>query len=133
MGRFIRHFPLRLVTGAFILNSGISKRKADAETAKGVHGFASAAYPQVAKLEPEKFLRLLSTAEIALGAALLIPIVPARLAGAALTGFSGGLLGLYLKVPGMHEEGSLSPTQQGIPISKDVWMLGIGLSLLVDG
>jgi hypothetical protein len=32
----------------------------------------------------------------------------------------------------MREEGSLRPTQQGLPIAKDVWMLGSGLSLVVD-
>jgi hypothetical protein len=58
--------------------------------------------------------------------------VPGLLAGAGLTAFSAGLLGLYLRTPGMREEGSLRPTQQGLPIAKDVWMLGSGLSLVVD-
>lgn len=39
-------------------------------------------------------MRLLSACEIALGSALLVPIVPAAVAGAGLTAFSGGLLGL---------------------------------------
>jgi hypothetical protein len=77
-------------------------------------------------------LQFVSTGEIALGAALLLPIVPTALAGAGLTAFSAGLLGLYLKTPGMHEPGSLAPTQQGTPIAKDVWMLGIGIGLMVD-
>ncbi|MCU1459137.1 MAG: hypothetical protein JWL73_3229 [Actinomycetia bacterium] len=132
MSKFLRHLPVRLATGAFILNSGLSKRKADAETAKGIHGFASTAYPQLANLDAEKFVKLLSTGEIAVGTALLLPIVPARLAGAALTGFAAGLVGLYLRVPGMHDE-QYRPTQQGIPVAKDIWMLGIGLSLMVDG
>jgi hypothetical protein len=33
----------------------------------------------------------------------------------------------------MREEGSLRPTQQGMSIAKDVWMFGIGLTLLIDG
>jgi hypothetical protein len=33
----------------------------------------------------------------------------------------------------MHEPGSIWPTPQGIAISKDAWMLGIGLGLIVDG
>jgi hypothetical protein len=33
----------------------------------------------------------------------------------------------------MRAEGSLRPTQQGLTVAKDVWMLGIGLSLVADG
>ena len=33
----------------------------------------------------------------------------------------------------MREEGSLRPTPQGMTIAKDVWMFGIGLTLLIDG
>jgi hypothetical protein len=65
-----------------------------------------------------------------LGAALLLPIVPAVVAGAGLVGFAGGLLGLYLRTPGMHQ--GLRPTQQGTPIAKDVWLLGIGAALVLD-
>jgi hypothetical protein len=54
------------------------------------------------------------------------------LAGAALTGFAGGLLGLYMKTPGMRREGSLRPSQQGIGLSKDIWLLGIGLGLVAE-
>ena len=32
----------------------------------------------------------------------------------------------------MHKEGSLFPTQQGIPLAKDAWMMGIGLGLVID-
>ena len=59
--------------------------------------------------------------------------MPTAVAGAALTAFSGGLLGLYLKTPGMRKEGSLAPTEQGLSIAKDVWLLGIGVGLLVRG
>ena len=51
--------------------------------------------------------------EIGLGAALLLPMVPAWLAGASLSAFSGGLLGMYLKTEGMHEPGSIRPPRQG--------------------
>jgi hypothetical protein len=33
----------------------------------------------------------------------------------------------------MREAGSLRPTQQGIALAKDVWLTGIGASLLTDG
>jgi hypothetical protein len=128
----LRHLPQRIATGAFILNSGIGKLNADEETAAQLHGFAVGTYPFLAKLKPQDFVKLLGGTEIALGAALLLPVVPSALAGAGLAAFSGGLLGLYARTPGMRKEGSPLPTQQGIPIAKDVWMLGIGLGLVID-
>ena len=62
----------------------------------------------------------------------MIPVVPTAVAGAALAAFSGGLLGLYLRTPGLRQEGSLRPTHQGVPIAKDVWMLGIAGGFIVD-
>jgi len=123
----------RVATGAFILNSGLGKRNADADTAAGLHGFASGTYPFLSKVAPATFAKGLSTAEIVIGAALLTPFVPTAVAGAALTAFSGGLLGLYLRTPGMTKPGkSIAPTQDGLPVSKDVWMLGIGIGLLTQ-
>ena len=54
------------------------------------------------------------------------------LAGLGLAGFSAGLLGLYLRIPGMRQNGSLRPTPQGTPLAKDAWLLGIGLSFVLD-
>ena len=62
----------------------------------------------------------------------MLPIVPTAVAGAGLAAFSAGLVGLYLRTPGMREDGSLRPTQQGIALAKDVWMLGIALGFLID-
>ncbi|MEV8565518.1 hypothetical protein AB0436_07995 [Streptomyces sp. NPDC051322] len=127
-----RQLPLRIPLGAFFLNSGLSKRGADRPTAEGLHGFACTAYPFLKKLDAQPFVRLLSAGEILLGAALLVPVVPAAVAGAGVSAFSLGTMGLYLRVPGVREEGSLRPTQEGLPLAKDVWMLGIGLSLMLD-
>ena len=126
------HVPARVIAGAFILHSGIDKWKGDEATAAAVHGMASGTYPFLAKLGPDKFLKLLAAGEIAVGAAVAIPIVPERVAGVALTGFAGSLLGLYVRTPGMREPHSIWPTQQGIAISKDAWLLGIGLTLLAE-
>ncbi|MGW1101400.1 hypothetical protein [Streptomyces sp. NPDC002540] len=123
----------RLAIGAFILNSGLGKLKAEEETARAVHGMACVAYPFLEKVEAGRFTRMLGWSEVAIGGALLAPVVPTRLAGLALTGFSSGLLGLYLRVPGMREPGSLRPTQNGIPMAKDSWMLGVGLGFLTAG
>jgi hypothetical protein len=81
---------------------------------------------------PDRFVSGLSMAELAVGGVLLTPIIPSGLAGLVLTGFSSSLLGLYLKSPGLTEEGSVRPTQQGVPLAKDVWLLGIGLALVID-
>jgi hypothetical protein len=123
----------RISAGAFILNSGLSKRGADADTAAGMHGFAAGSYPFLKNLPPQQFASLLSTSEIVVGTALLTPFVPTAVAGAALTAFSGGLLGLYLRTPGMRKPGSLAPTEQGLAIAKDSWLLGIGIGLLTRG
>lgn len=123
----------RISAGAFILNSGLGKRGADEEAAAGMHGFAAGTYPFLKDVPPKQFAQGLSTAEIALGAALLTPFVPTFAAGAALTAFSGGLLGLYLKTPGMRKPGSLAPTEQGLSIAKDSWLVGIGIGLMTRG
>ena len=122
----------RVTTGVFILNSGLGKRNVDPEHAARLHGMASGAYPFLKGVPPQRFLKLLSAGEIAVGSLLLAPFVPALVAGAALTAFSGGLLGLYLRTPGLHKPGSVWPTQNGTGVSKDVWMLGIGLGLLAE-
>ena len=127
-----RHLPPRLMTGAFILNSGINKLSTDEATAAQIHGFAAGTYPFLKKLKPKDFVRLLAATEITLGTALLIPVIPAAVAGAGLATFAGGLLGLYARTPGMRKEGSPLPTQEGTALAKDVWMVGIGLGLMID-
>ena len=128
----LRRAPGRLATGALILNSGLGKLQGDEATAQAVHGMARGAYPILGRVTPKQFLTLLGAGETALGAALLAPVVPAGLAGLGLTGFSAALLGMWWKTPGMHPPGDPRPTQQGVAVAKDVWMLGIGLGLLVD-
>lgn len=129
----LRDVPLRLATGAFILNSGIKKLGLDEAGAAGLQGMAANASPLVNSIPVRTFGKLLAGVEIALGATLLTPVVPAAVAGAGLTAFSGGLLTMYARTPSMHEPGSLRPTQAGTAFAKDVWMLGSGLSLLIGG
>ena len=126
------HLPPRLAAGAFILNAGIGKLSVDEDTAARLHGFASGAYPFLAKLKPRDFARLLALSEITVGSALLLPVVPSAVAGAGLAAFSGALLGLYARTPGMRKENSPFPTQQGTALAKDVWMAGIALGLMID-
>ncbi|SES44375.1 MULTISPECIES: DoxX family membrane protein [Lentzea] len=128
----LRQLPARITTGAYVLNSGLGKLHADQQAAESMHGWAANTYPLLGKLDPQRFAKLLAAGEIATGVALLVPLVPGIVAGAALTGFGGALLGLYLKTPGMRQERSLRPTEQGISLAKDVWLVGIGLSLVLD-
>ena len=72
--------------------------------AKAIHAMASGVYPVFESMPPTRFLRLLAAGEIATGAALLTPTVSTATAGAALTGFSGALVGLYAKTPGMRKD-----------------------------
>ncbi len=128
----LRNIPTRLAAGSFILHSGIEKWSGGPETAAGMHGMAAGAFPVLKGLKPTEFLKILSVGEIAVGTALLAPVVSPGVAGAALTGFSGALVALYLRTDALHKPGSVWPTQAGIGVSKDVWMLGIGVGLLAD-
>lgn len=128
----LRRVPIRVAAGAFILNSGVGKLSLDADSAAGMQGMAAGAIPPVGLLSPGVFGKALAGAEIALGAALLTPMVPAAAAGAGLVAFSAGLLTMYVRTPGMREDDSLRPTQQGTALAKDSWLLGIGTSLLID-
>ena len=128
------HVPVRLATGAIILDQGLQKLSADEDTARWLHGQASQVFPRFREMDPKEFVQLLSACEIALGASLLgIGFVPSGLAGLGLTLFGGSLTRLYLKAPGTRREGSIAPSQQGIVLAKDSWMLAIGLALVLDG
>jgi hypothetical protein len=126
----ISNAALRLVSGAFILNSGISKLNLPAEHAAGLQEMAQRAIPQVGKLAPEQFGKYLSYSEIGIGALVLAPFIPSRLAGLALGGFSSGLVATYLKGPGMTEQDGIRPTSAGTPLAKDFWLAGIAIALL---
>lgn len=130
----LTQIPLRVTTGAFILNAGIGKLGADEGTAQFLHGAAASTYPSLFKdMDPTKFARMLALSEIGLGAALLAPMVPATVAGAALTGFGGSLIGMYLKTPSMTLDDGVRPSQEGTAVAKDVWLVGAGLTLLSQG
>jgi hypothetical protein len=129
----LRNLPTRLATGAYILHTGWEKWHGDEDRAAGIHGMATGAYPMLSSVKSTDFLRALSVGEMAVGGALLAPFVPTAVAGAALTAFSGGLVTMYLRTDDLHRPGSVWPSAKGVAISKDSWLLAIGLGLLVDG
>ena len=130
----IANLPIRMAAGAFLVNSGLTKLKADKDDHERVHGFASGTYPVLQNVPPDQFAMALGASEVALGGALMLPFaVGDSLAGLGLSSFAAGLIGLYAQTPGMRQEGSVRPTQQGIPLAKDVWLVGIGATLLLSG
>jgi hypothetical protein len=128
----LNHIPLRLTTGAFILNAGWGKRKLDKDNAAGLQAMAAKIIPPVSRMDAEKFGTMLSYAEMTLGAALLAPFLPSRLAGIGLGIFSGSLFTMYLRTPGMTLEDGIRPSPQGTGLAKDIWMLGIAAALVLD-
>lgn len=122
---------LRAVPGAFILNSGIGKIGMDEQTAQGLHQMATTGVPFLEKMTPQEFGKFLSYGEIAVGAALLLPVVPTRVAGLALTTLASGLVANYFSIPGMTQEDGVRPSQEGTAVAKDTWLAAIGVALLL--
>lgn len=123
---------LRGVTGAFVLNSGLSKRGMPPEAAQGLQGFAATGVPAVNKMSPDAFGKFVAYSEIGIGAALLTPVVPKKVAGAALGAFSAGLLSMYFRNPAMTESDGIRPSQDGMSLAKDAFMAAIAGALVTD-
>lgn len=123
--------PARLAAGAFILNAGLGKRNLPEEAYAGMRDAGAVGVPQLAQIPAKDFGKGLAYGEMALGAALLAPVVPGWLAGAGLAAFSAGLLNMYRKTPGMTVDG-IRPTQEGTAVAKDVFMLGIAGTIILD-
>ena len=102
-----RDLPGRIATGGYILHAGLEKWRGDAARAEAMHRMAAGAFPVLKRIPPERFLRTLAASEVAVGAALLAPVIPGAVAGAALTGFSGALLGMYAPMPALRKPGSI--------------------------
>jgi uncharacterized membrane protein YphA (DoxX/SURF4 family) len=127
----IRRAPGRLAAGSLILHSGRVKLAGDAMFAQGVHAVFCGTYPAFKQVPPAVLLKALAAVEITIGSLLLLPVIGAKFAGSALTGYSLTLLGMYLRTPGLHDN-RLLPTLAGTAFAKDVWLTGIGASLVLD-
>ena len=125
-------WPIRLTYGAFFLHTALSKRELDEKGRRGLHAFASAAYPPLQHVSPATFGAGMTVAESAIAAALLVPFVPAPVGAAGLTAFGAGLVGTYARVPGLRREGSVRPTEFGLGTAKDSWMVATGSAVLID-
>ena len=132
MGFTPSHAILRLVTGAYLINSGVSKLSLDEERAQSLQGMTANVVPQVKQIPAATFGKALAASEIALGSALVLPFVPTKLAALGLTAFGSGLVAVYAKTPGLTKADGVRPTPAGVPMAKDSWLAAIGLALLVD-
>ena len=123
---------LRGVPGAFLLQSGYGKLGMDAESAEGLKQFASTGVPQFADWDSQTFAKFIAGTELALGTALLTPLVSKRLAGAGLLAFSAGLLSMYFRNSDMTQEDGIRPSEQGMTLSKDSFLAAIGAALVLQ-
>jgi uncharacterized membrane protein YphA (DoxX/SURF4 family) len=129
----LRHLPVRLGAGAYILSSGVDKLGADEQAAAGYHGMAAGAYPFLQDVDPKTFTKALAATEIGLGAALLVPVLPRVAVATGFTAFSAGLVGMYWRTPALRRGANdPRPSPDGIGVAKDVIMLGAAASYLVD-
>jgi hypothetical protein len=125
-------WPLRLAYGAFFLHTALTKRSLDEKGEKGLHAFAASAYPQLKQVSPHTFVKGMTVAESAIAGALLVPMVPDTVGAVGLAAFGTGLMGTYARTPGMRQEGSIRPTEFGLSLAKDSWMIAAGAAVLVD-
>lgn len=125
----LHNLPVRLTAGLYLLDSGLATLSADEAAAVSLHKFATDAYGLLSRFESRKFSKCFATGELLLAAGLLLPFVPDETVGLGLTVFSAIMFGLYLRLPGMRRERSLRSTPKGTSLAKNIWLLGMGLSL----
>lgn len=123
---------LRLIPAAMIINSGIGKLSMDAQSSAGLQQFAATGIKEMEKLPSDKFGKFIGISELAVGGALAAPFIPNRLAGAALTVFGSGLMTLYFNNEGNTLEDGVRPSESGLPLAKDSWLVAIGLGLMLS-
>jgi hypothetical protein len=133
----VRRAPLRLTTGAFVLNSGVTRFNADEQTSKRLQQTAAQWLPQVNRMDSRTFAKTVAAGEVALGTALMLPVVPAAIAGLGITAFAASLLAARGSAAGQHVGPTGVPTESttpepAVPKATEAWMLGSGVSLLLD-
>src|SRR5690625_6746337 len=89
--------------------------------------------PMVENMTPAQFGKFLSYGEIAVGSALLLPFVPTRIAGAALTSFAAGLVSNYFSIDSMTKYDGFRPSVDGSAVANDTMLASFGLDLVLYG
>jgi hypothetical protein len=129
----VANVALRALPGAFVLNSGINKLGMDEGTAGYLQAEAAKGIPALANMEPAQFAKLLTYGEIAVGATLLLPFVPNRIAGIALGAFSAGMMSVYFRDDSKTENDGIRPSGEGTALAKDSWLSAIAIALVSGG
>lgn len=121
---------LRGISGAYFLQSGIGKLNMPTEAAAGLQQFAATGVPQVTKLAPDTFGKVVSYSEIGVAASLLAPVVPNRLAGLMLGAINTGFLSIYFRNDQMTQKDGIRPSEAGTGLSKDIFIAAIAGALI---
>lgn len=124
---------LRGVSGAYLIQSGLGKKDLPEEAYGHLKGMAASGIPQFGEWDDKTFGQFLWLSEIGIGAVMVTPFVNKRLAGAALLAFSAGMLSMYFRNDELTQADGIRPSQEGTPLSKDVWLAAIGASLIAQG
>lgn len=86
--------------------------------------------PQVTRFDPDTFGKVVSYSEIGVGASLLAPVVPNRLAGLALGAINTGFLSIYFRNDQMTRKDGIRPSEAGTGLSKDIFIAAIAGALI---
>lgn len=121
---------LRGVSGAYLLQSGYGKLGLPVEAAEGMQGLAASGVPALGNMDADSFGKFVAYSELGIGAALVAPAVPNRLAGLALGTFSAGLLAIYFRNPVMTQEDGVRPSDDGMALSKDLFLAAMAGALV---
>ena len=124
------NMAMRGITGAWILNAGLTKTGMDDGTANHLKNMAASGVPALGKLSDAQFKQFIVAGESLVGSALLAPFVPNRVAGIGLALFSAGMLSMYFKNDSMTEKDGVRPSQEGTPLAKDMWLAAIAAGLI---
>lgn len=122
---------LRAIPGAYVLNSGVNKLGMDENTITYLRDEAAKGMPMFADMDAKTFQKVLGFGEISVGAALLLPFVPKRLAGLALGSLSAALLSNYFSDPAKTKDDGIRPTAEGTALAKDSWLMAIAIALVL--
>ncbi|WP_029090444.1 hypothetical protein [Brevibacterium album] len=133
MSRSLTTAILRGASGVTILNAGVDKLGLSESSAAYLQSMAAKGFPALEKLDAEQFGKLLAAAEVAVGATLLAPFIPTRLAGLALGGFSAGMLTMYFRTEEFTKSDRLRPKGEGVAVSHNVWLAAIAAVLIIKG
>ena len=122
----LHDLPTGLVTGGYILHSGLDKWRADdaARDSGPRNGGRDVSGVEIRAPGPD-FTRLLAASEIAMGAALLAPVVPAAISGGHPHRVLGRAPGSLHPRPGLRKPGSVWPTHRASASARTSWNLGI--------